>query len=469
MYLETRNMAVAYKRSEVRTMGYNTRVKMVSEKIISHTASLDRTCEIYNQALTYILKVMFQELPMTYDESANATTAVIERLIHHTVKNPQPKYSDFNVNFPKFPSYLRRATIASAYGKWSSWRSNYLNWEKERNEAIESQKKFTKKAPTPQFTHNDFPILYKGNMFNQTSEGYQIKVFKDNDWVWEKVVVKKKTDLVRRGITDWKQCNPKLIKRGRKYFLGFAYEKEVKLHKLTENDTRILAIDLGLTNSAVCCVMESDGTVLDRLFIKQSKEKDHLFHLLNQLKKAQRQTRNAACPRYWNRIKGLQKQMTNDTAHQIIEFATKYNVNTIVFEHLGQMRIPKGTYEAKRLRFKLHCWRKIGIQNKVEEMAHYLGMGISRVLANGTSKYAYDGTGEVIRSDRKDLCEFSYGKQYHADLNASYNIGARFFIRAIIKPLSETRRLALGAKVPEVLVRTEQTLSTLYKLQACIA
>ena len=189
--------------------------------------------------------------------------------------------------------------------------------------------------------------------------------------------------MTRRGITDWKQYHPKLVKRGNKYFLSFAYEKEVQLHKLKENDTRILAIDLGLTNSAVCCVMDNGGTVLDRLFIKQAKEKDHLFHLTNQLKKAQRQTRGATYLRYWNAIKGLQKQMTNDTAHQIIEFTTKYNVNTIVFEYLGQMRVPKGFYGARRLRFKLHSWRKTGIQNKVEEMAHYLGMRISRVLARG--------------------------------------------------------------------------------------
>ena len=450
-------------------MGYNTRAKTVSEKIVSHTKSLDKTCEIYNQALTYILKVMFQEFPMSYDESANKVAPVIEKLIHHTAKNPQPKYEDFNVLFPKYPSYLRRATIASAYGKWSSWRSNYLNWENERLEAINNKKKFTKKAPTPQFEHYDFPVLYKGNMYNQLADGYEIKVYKNNDWVWEKVSVQKKTNLTKRGITDWKQCNPKLVKQGRKYFLSFAYEKEVKLHQLKEDKTRILAIDLGLTNSAVCCVMDNDGTVLDRLFIKQAKEKDHLFHLVNQLKKAQRQTWGAACPRYWSAIKGLQKQMTNDTAHQILEFASKHKVNTIVFEYLGQMRVPKGMYGAKKLRFKLHYWRKIGIQNKIEEMAHYLGMRISRVLARGTSMYAYDGTGEVNRSDRKDLCEFPEGKQYHADLNASYNIGARFFIRAAIKPLSEKRRLALGAKVPEVLVRAEQTLSTLHKLRTCVA
>lgn len=445
-------------------MGHNIRVKMVEEKIVSHTTSLNETCEKYNEVLTYVLKVMYQELSLDYNESTLKTCPAMEKLINRTAKNPNPKYSDFNVLFPKFPVYFRRAAISSAYGKWSSWRSNYLNWEKERNEAINNQKKFTKKAPSPQFKHNDFPVLYKGNMFNQTPEGYQVKVFKNNDWVWEKVVVKKKTDLVRRGITDWKQCNPKLIKRGSKYFLGFAYEKEIKLHKLTEDKTRILAIDLGLTNSAVGCVMNSDGTVLDRLFIKQAKEKDHLFHLVNQLKKAQRQTRSAACPRYWNRIKGIQKQLTNDTAHQIIEFAVKNKANTIVFEYLGQMRMPKGCYGARRLRFKLHYWRKIAIQNKVEEMAHYLGMRISRVLANGTSKYAYDGTGEVVRSERKDLCEFSDGKQYHADLNASYNIGARFFIRAIIKPLSEKRRLELEVEAPQILVRTKHTLSTLYEL-----
>jgi putative transposase len=271
--------------SEVRTMGYNTRAKTVSEKITSHTRSLDRTCEKYNEVVAYILKVINQEFELATELSINDAQRIVEQLVNRTAKNPTPRYSDYNELFPKFPSYFRRAAINSAYGKWSSWHSNYLNWEKERLEAIDKDKKFTKKAPTLQFEHNDFPVFYKGNMFNQLAEGYEIKVYKNNDWVWEKVAVSAKTDLTRRGITDWKQCNPKLVKRGSKYFLSFAYEKEVKLHKLKEKDTRILAIDLGLTNSAVCCVMDSDGTVLDRLFIKQSKEKDHLFHLTNQLKK----------------------------------------------------------------------------------------------------------------------------------------------------------------------------------------
>lgn len=59
------------------------------------------------------------------------------------------------------------------------------------------------------------------------------------------------------------------------------------------------------------------------------------------------------------------------------------------------------------------------------------------VLYRGTSIYVYDDTGKVNRYDLKDICEFSEGKQYYVDLNALYNIEARFFIRTAIKFLFE--------------------------------
>lgn len=447
----------------------NTRVKCILEKITNRTDSLDATCEIYNNIVSYLLKIMYQEFPMDFKEDINIVTQIMEVDIHHTKAHPNPKYSDFDELFPKLPCYFRRAAIASAYGKWSSWRYNYLNWKLEKKEAEEKNKRFTKKSPTPQMKHKDYPVLYKGNVFMQSEDGYKIKAYINNDWVWVDIKVKKKADLKKRGIEDWKQCNPKLIKKGSKYFLAFSYEKVIPLHKKIAKDTRILAVDLGLTNTAVCSVMESSGTVLARKFIKQAKEKDQLFHLTNQLKKAQRQTRNASCPRYWNKIKGLQKHIVNSVANQIISLALEYKVDTIVFEYLGKMKMPKGFYGAKRLRFRLHYWRKEGIQNKVMGMCHYYGMRLSRVFAGGTSKYAYDGSGEVKRSNRKDLCIFTTGKRYHADLNASYNIGARFFLREIIKPLSEKARLKLGAKVPSILSGTMKTLDTLLKVNALVA
>ncbi|MGM7685147.1 hypothetical protein ACSVDA_23875 [Cytobacillus sp. Hm23] len=107
---------------------------------------------------------------------------------------------------------------------------------------------------------------------------------------------------------------------------------------------------------------------------------------------------------------------------------------------------------------------KKGLKNKVTQMAHYLGMRISRINARNTSALAFDGSGEVERNPKKDLPTFSTGKVYHADLSASYNIGARYFIRGIQKSIPEKKWLSLQAKVPELAKRTEQNLSSLISL-----
>lgn len=49
-----------------------------------------------------------------------------------------------------------------------------------------------KKALTPQFEYNDFLVCYKlniFNIFNQLAEGYEIKDYKRNDWVLEKIEI----------------------------------------------------------------------------------------------------------------------------------------------------------------------------------------------------------------------------------------------------------------------------------------
>ncbi|MEQ6378544.1 hypothetical protein RZN25_17175 [Bacillaceae bacterium S4-13-56] len=128
------------------------------------------------------------------------------------------------------------------------------------------------------------------------------------------------------------------------------------------------------------------------------------------------------------------------------------------------MKIPKSFWSAKKLCFKLRYWRKTAIQHKVEEMAHYAGIRISRVHPRNTSALAYDGSGKVERNNKKDLATFTTGKIYHADLSAGYNIAARYFIGAYQKSMSENSGLSLQAKVPVVAKRTSQTLSSLISL-----
>jgi len=136
-----------------------------------------------------------------------------------------------------------------------------------------------------------------------------------------------------------------------------------------------------------------------------------------------------------------------------------------VFEFLSKFKLPKNFYGVRKLRAKLQYWAKAKIQKLVIQKAHRYGIRVKFVSPKGTSKYAFDGSGEVIRNPKKDICKFSNGKTYHADLNASYNIGARYFIREYLKPLPETVRLQAEAKVPLLVERTYHSLASLIRLR----
>src|SRR5688500_2691970 len=119
----------------------------------------------------------------------------------------------------------------------------------------------------------------------------------------------------------------------------------------------------------------------------------------------------------------------------------------IVFEHLANMNLRYASVFIRLKQKLLHC-SPVVILEKTKELEHYRGIRMNRVNPAGTSKMAFDGSGEVKRSSKKDIASFATGKQYHADLNASYNIGARYFIRELLKTFSKKEKSALTAKVP---------------------
>lgn len=86
-----------------------------------------------------------------------------------------------------------------------------------------------------------------------------------------------------------------------------------------------------------------------------------------------------------------------------------------------------------------------------------------------TSALAFDGSGKVSRDNNNfSLCTFTSGKRYHCDLNASYNIGARYFLRALEKSMPETMWSERKAKVPEFPSRSNYTLATLRAVFAAV-
>ena len=196
--------------------------KMLLQRIHQAPAvAFEETIAIYRDAVAFLMEAMDASIPDLSVYDGKSIKNAMERLVNKTKDNPAPAYPDFNRRFHKFPSYLRRAAIASAFGKLRSYRSNYDNWYQARQQAFVDGKKFHKKAPAKQFDLDDLPVFYKGIMFNRTGETpAEIKVYHQNDWVWLDISFQAQ-DLDKRGLLDkdgkldWKQCNPKLIRKGK--------------------------------------------------------------------------------------------------------------------------------------------------------------------------------------------------------------------------------------------------------------
>ncbi len=207
--------------------------------------------------------------------------------------------------------------------------------------------------------------------------------------------------------------------------------------------------------------MRVDGTILGRKFINFTSDKDHLYHVLGRIRRFQREHSSRQVQSRWNYVKRLNMELSRKIAAAITKCAIEYQADVIVFEYLET----QGKLSGKKKQ-KLHLWRKRDIQKLCEHQgSSERDPCVSRVSAQNTSRLACDGSGAVVRNpENHSLCIFQTGKQYNCDLSASYNIGARYFIRELLKPLPETERSSLEAKVPAVKRRTSCVYADLRKL-----
>lgn len=431
-------------------------------KIKDMNHCFNETIYMYQEAISFFMDICQKEWSLLQNLSSIKSVALMEKLTLVSEKRPSVPY-DFNKRFYKMPCYLRRAAIAQAIGSYSSWFSNHENWKK-NPEGVE---------PSLQLDRHTMPAFYKGNMYKRISDDMaQIKIYYRNDWVWQTVHFRKQdVKYIQRYCSTMHECNPVLAHKGKCWYLSFAFKQEVKLNKTDIQKQKVCAVDLGLNNDAVCSVMDAEGTVIARRFIRQAVEKDHLYTVLNRIRK-QQQHGARRCKTLWSIADNINREISRKTAGDILSFAYEYNVDVIVFEHLDTRGKKKGKNKQK-----LSLWRKKEIQRIVEHRAHRLGIRISRICAWSTSRLAYDGSGYVDRGKyiqngkekyNYSICVFQSGKQYHCDLNASYNIGARYFVRELLKSNSVRRRLPSQTKDSDYGKGTTRTLSSLIKLNADI-
>lgn len=419
----------------------------------------------YREAVDWFIGMMEAEWNAFADCNNNQMAVRVgEKLCIKTAKNGTPKYS-FSDSFYKFPSYLRRAAIAEAFGLVSSYHSSLDNW----NDYPVSERKRRPSVPKAGFV---YPAMYRDNCFVRTGTyTARIKVWTRNTWDWIEISLRKcDVDYILRRCSNRKECVPTLRQRGKVWSLDFSFEERVTLTDSNNIDSqRILSVDLGLNSACVCSVMTSDGTVVGRRFLHLPSEYDHLRHCIGHIKHAQ-QSGARRMPGLWAKARGLNDDISVKTARFIVDMAMLYGVDTIVMEALVLNGKQRGSQKQR-----LALWRARYVQSMVLVKAHRAGIRVSRVCAWNTSRLAFDGSGRVLRGREAEkagknysLCEFPSGKVYNCDLNASYNIGARYYIREILRNQSERTRLALTAKVPSLAKRSTCTLSDLKDLRAAM-
>ena len=427
-------------------------------KLTGDLKALEMSINLYRNALRMLIPIVNNHWETLSEyEFTKQKCNRIEKWIHNTKSN-QAIY-DFDEQFPKLPTYLRRSVTATALGIVSSYRSNLANWERDPKG----------QAPQLSLTHYAYPAYYKNNLFRNFDPIKQIielKVFKNGDWIYE--VYKLKTSDCRyyqTYLSNKKQNTPIIQKKGCRFYATFSYEENVQLVS-EESISKICAVDLGLNTDATCSIMDKDGTVYARKFISFSKEHDRLHTQLGRIKRNQKRG-SRHNKTLWRSISGINQDIADKTVKSIFDFGKEHGVEVFVLEYLD--------FKGKKAVKRAHFWRYKGIYKVLTQKAHQYGLRVARVNARYTSRLAFDGSGwakrgsEIAPGTPYSTIQFTSGKFYNADLNASYNIGARYFIRNILKIVTVTQRLALEAKVPQVAKRSTCTLSDLINLRSALA
>lgn len=433
-------------------------------KLTGDLKTLGNTIAIYRDALHFVIPIVASYWDEMKDfEYTNQRMVYVEKLVHSTAKN-QARYN-FDEEFPKFPSYLRRAVINRALGIVSSYRSNLANWEEKKVE-LEAKGEKVPQLPRLGNRYFDCPAYYKNNLFRNFDpirQTIELKVFKNGDWIYE-VYQLKTSDCTyyQTHLTGKKQNVPIIQKKGRRFYATFSYEEKVALIP-EESIRKICAVDLGLNTDATCSIMNRDGTVYARKFISFSEEHDQLHTQLGRIKRNQKRG-SRHNKTLWRKVAGISQDIADKTVKAIFNFGNEHDVDAFVLEYLE--------FKGKKAVKRAHYWRYKRIYKVLAQKAHQHGLRIARVNARYTSRLAFDGSGrskrgrEITPETHYALMQFTNGKIYNADLNASYNIGARCFIWHLLKTVTETQRLALEAKVPRVAKRSTCTLSDLINLRS---
>ncbi len=450
--------------SMIRTDVWNLKVTSVEKKLLLLTVTQ------YRKFLKTLVFMANAEWTIIGNLSDQEKVNYLEKSIHVTSKNTNTKYSYYRkvVNkypsFRKFPSYLRRAAIADAIGIVSSFQTRYRQWQS-------GIRKYKKVRP-PRLTAmcQSYPALYKGQQvkYHNDYQNVDLKVWNGSDWVWLEEIPVKGHGLNRHKVIGNQIKSPALVVNSKTCQLSMP----VKVKPIKKEDSDyVCSVDLGINNAATCSIVGDNGTVKARKFINPARDIDRRNKRRMMITKKSQQTHHKTgkklvkgfCQGLYRKSSNINLEISRKVSREIIEFAKLHNVKVIVLENLARWKA-KGGKKGTLMRQKFHLWCHQKIVEILSDRWAELGGDVQTVNPKYTSAYAFDGSGKVKRNKNNySLCVFPSGKQYNADLSASYNIGARYWYSVLIGDQYFSR--VFVSESPTNTLRTPITLGTLRSLE----
>ncbi|NES82551.1 MAG: IS200/IS605 family element transposase accessory protein TnpB [Moorea sp. SIO2B7] len=391
----------------------------------------------------------------------------VEKMIHLTASNLNHKHSYYQKivsKYPcyrKFPSYLRRAAIADAIGIVSSFQSRYRSWQSG------NRFRHTNKPHRLTVMCKKYPALYKSKqvLYGKDYQTVALKVWSKKDWIWLNNIVVKNKGKNRHLGSGNKLNSPSLVVNKNKCKLSMPVQ--IKPVKKEETDY-VCSVDLGINNAATAAIVGRDGTA--RTFINPARGIDYRNKLDIMIAKKAKQTSNLTGQKLLKGLcGGIKRKSANQNleisrkvGRQIVQFAKKHKVKVIVLENLWGWKAKAGK-KRSLMKQKFHLWCHRKIVELITDKWTELGGDVQIINSKYTSAVAFDGSGKVRRSPTNySLALFKSGKQDHADLNASYNIGARYWDCLIVEDKNFSR--VYDSKSSDGILRTPIVLGTLRNL-----
>ena len=281
-------------------------------------------------------------------------------------------------------------------------------------------------------------------------EQVEIKVFTGTDWIWINIPIISLRE--RHNVSTNQIKSPSLIVNDKSCHLSVPFECHPERVK---GAGVVVAVDLGINTTATVSVVSRDGTVINREFIHPGRDIDRRDKRLKSVSQRAKKTMGKSgklgknfCLNTYRKCRNINQQIRHIVSKRITQIAQTYSADAIVFEALKGWK-PFGGKQRSNLKQRFHGWLKSSIVDLTQRKWAELGGKTITVIAAYTSKLAYDGSGKVKRDNKNyALATFSSGKRYKCDLNGSYNIAARGWLKLDSRKDYEKRPSKNSGRLP---------------------